>query len=377
MATHGPPPDPIPQCAEWTATLTRIAAEPLEFCPDFPAIAARHEAFWARQPLDRPLFLGSANTTPDRPITRRLDLLHDPDAWFAARLEDLHRTHIVGDTLPTVRVDLGAVALGAFFGARTEFESDTTWTHAFIDDDWSNAPEWIIAPDNPYWRVMETLAARAAADAVGRYVVMVPNLGGTADVLLNLRGSSGLAIDVIEQPDVIAAHVEAIYPAWRQAFIRLHEIIVGAGAGITEYLGLWSNRPYVLPQCDFSAMIGPRPFKRLFLPDIARQAATVGRAIHHLDGPDAVRHVDALLDTPEIDAIQYVVGAGHSALPHIPMFQKIQARGKPLQVLCPFGDVLAVCEALEPDGLAILVDEVPDAAALDELYAQFCARYGV
>ena len=30
----------------------------------------------------------------------------------------------------------------------------------------------------------------------------------------------------------------------------------------------------------------------------------------HLDGPGATRHIDALLEVPELTAIQYVIGAG-------------------------------------------------------------------
>ena len=66
----------------------------------------------------------------------------------------------------------------------------------------------------------------------------------------------------------------------------------------------------MIPACDFNFLIGPREFERLFLPDIARQAATAGRAIFHLDGPGAARHIDALLDLPELQAIQFVPGAG-------------------------------------------------------------------
>jgi hypothetical protein len=372
-----PPITPMPHLADWETTLTQIAAGPLAYAPDFPAIAARHEAFWLNELLDRPLFLASANKNPARPITRRLELLADRAAWFAAKMQDLEQTHRVGDTLPTVRVDFGPVLLGALFGAAVEFGADTSWTHAFIADDWSNAPKWTIRDDNHYWRLLHDLAALVAEDAAGRYVVMLPDVGASADVLLNLRGSSQLCTDIVDQPDVIAASIEAMYAAWHRTLSDLLEAIIGRGAGYTFYLGLWSSKPHALPACDFNAMIGPRPFKTLFLPDIARQAATLGCAIFHLDGPDAARHVDTLIETPEITAIQYVVGAGHPALDKIDVMKRVQAGGKPLQVLCSFNDVLAVADQLDPAGLCFLVDEVPGPAELDDLFAQFNARYGI
>ena len=376
MADYSPI-TPMPQLADWQATLTQIAAGPLDYAPDFATIAARHEAFWANEMLDRPLFLASVNKNPDRPITKRLELLDNHEAWFAAKMQDLDQIHRVGDTLPTARVDFGPVILGGLFGAKTEFGADTTWTHAFIDDDWSNVPDWTIRDDNQYWQLMRDLAALLAEDAAGRYVVMLPNLGGSADVLLNLRGSAQLCVDVVDQPDVIASSVDAIYDAWHRALSALFETIIERGAGCTFFLGLWSNVPYAVPACDFNALIGPRPFKRLLLPDITRQAATVGRAIFHLDGPDAARHVDSLIDTPEITAIQYVVGTGHPAMDKIDVMKRVQAGSKPLQVACSFKDVLAVAGELDPAGLCFVVDEVPGPAELDDLFALFSARYGV
>ena len=368
---------PMPGIPAWTQTLTQIAAAPLTYCPDFPQIAARHEAFWSCALIDRPIFIAEANRSPARPVTRRLDLLDDPDAWLAAKLADLDQLHRVGDALPNIRIDFGPVSLGGMFGARVDFETDTTWTHPMIDDDWSGAPAWTIAVANSFWVRLHRLAARLAEDAPGRYLVRTPDLGGSGDVLLNLRGSAKLAMDVIDQPDQIEAAVEAIYPQWHRAFTALFDLIVGRGMGIIHFPGLWSNQPHMVPACDFNALIGPRAFGRLLLPDIARQAATVGRAIFHLDGPDAARHVDALLDLPEIQAIQYVPGAGTpSALAKIDMLKKIQARGRALQIICPFDEVLAVCDALKPEGLAFLVETVPSPEALDGLYAQFCARYG-
>jgi hypothetical protein len=123
-------------------------------------------------------------------------------------------------------------------------------------------------------------------------------------------------------------------------------------------------------------MIGRGPFERLFLPDIARQAAAVKRAVYHLDGPGCTRHLDALLSLPELDAIQYTPGVENpSALPWIEMFRKIQASGKSLLVICPAGEVLALCDALSPQGLGLLVETPLSPPELDELYRLFCKKY--
>jgi len=361
--------------AAWTANLRRIATEPLEFCPDFPAIARRYEAWWACACTDRPIFIGTTNAQPARPIARRLELLNHPDEWFAAKLADLHQQSRSGDALPNIRVDFGPVLLGGLLGGTIEFGSDTTWTHAFINDDWSNAPDWQLRDNQSLFQRLRQLTELVAQDSPGRYLVCTPDLGGSADVLLNLRGSSALCLDVVEQPDRVRNAIDAMYPAWEQTFTELYRIATAHKAGLIHWLGLWSSRPYLIPACDFNFLIGPSEFAAICLPDIVRQAATAGRAVFHLDGPGAARHIDALLAVPELQAIQFSPGAGTpSALAWVEMFRKIQAAGRALYVYCPADEALALAAALRPEGLAIVCNtDTPK--ELDDLFDQFARRY--
>ena len=180
------PIEPIPELSRWSQMLRQVAAEPLEFCPDFPAIARRYEAWW-RQAADRPVFMAEVNANPARPITRRLDLLVRPEAWFRAKYADLQQTYRVGDTLPNVRADFGAVLLGGLYGGEREESADTSWTLHYIDDDWSNVPDWrILHGDNQWLRLMRGALQRAAQDAPGRYLVCTPDIGSSADTLITL-----------------------------------------------------------------------------------------------------------------------------------------------------------------------------------------------
>lgn len=370
--------EPLANAESWATTLKAIAREPLEFCPDFPAIAARHEAWWRQGCIDRPLLLASANTRPSRPIDRRLDLLTQPEAWLDAKFNDMAQTLRVGDALPHIRVDFGPVMLGALLGAEVAFGADTTWTHAFIDDDWSNSPRWALQEDNRWWRLLQELTERTAQAARGRFLVCTPDLGGSGDVLLNLRGSAALCMDAVAQPERLRDAVDALYQVWRKAFEMLYRRTVEeGGAGLIHWLGLWSDRPYMIPACDFNFMLGPTQFEELLLPDIVRQAATVGRAVFHLDGPGAAIHIDSLLRVSALQAIQFTPGAGTpSALPWLHMCRKIQAAGKSVILICPAGEVLEVCKALAPEGLALLVDTATNPDEAKALYRAVCRYYG-
>lgn len=347
----------------------------LELCEDFPVIANRFEAWWAHEVADRPIFVASTNSRPERPITRRLDLLSQPERWFEEKYQDMLQLYRRGDMLPNIRVDFGPVLLGSVFGGERRFTADTGWTSEFINDEWSNV-HWDFSTDHPWWVKMTRLLAIVSTAAAGRFAVCSPNLGGTGDILLILRGASRLSLDMIDQPERIGRAVQAIYPAWLQAFQDLNRIPAEKGAELIHWLYLWSSQPYVITECDYSYMIGRKQFESLFLPDIANQAAAVKRAVFHLDGPGCTRHLDALLSLPGLDAIQYTPGVENpSALVWVEMFRKIQARGKSLLVICPADEVLALCDHLAPEGLGLLVDTPLTVQELDDLYDLFCRKY--
>ena len=73
-----------------------------------------------------------------------------------------------------------------------------------------------------------------------------------------------------------------------------------------------------------------------------------------------------------IQAIQFTPGAGNpSALRWVDMFRKIQRKGRSVLVICPSEEVLPLCAALRPQGLALIVDDAPSPEALDALFAAF------
>lgn len=346
---------PMPNLGAWAESQQRVASQPLDLCPEFPSIAARHEAFWRCEPGPA-LLLGSAPKPGTGSISKHLELVEDTEAWFAARRQAPYLMEPSPDFFPYLRADFGPVMLTGLLGAAVEFGSETSWYPEFIADDWRNAPDWSIT-NQRWWRALERMLERVAQAAAGKYLMGTPSLGGGADVMLNMRGSAKLCLDLIDQRSQFQPAMDAIYHSWHRAFSLLWDSAARYNAGLVHWLTLWSNQPYYVAECDFNYLISPRDFQELFLPDIVRRAKTVGRAIFHLDGPGAARHIDALLDEPAITAIQYVTGAGNSGFKKLEMLKRIQTRGKPLQVtLYDPEEVVALARELQPKGLAFLID---------------------
>ena len=97
----------------------------------------------------------------------------------------------------------------------------------------------------------------------------------------------------------------------------------------------------------------------MILPDILVEMAPLKRSIFHLDGPQALRHLDLLLELPQLDAVQWVFGSGHGpASKWIDVYRRIAAAGKSVQILAESAaDALAVLDELGPKGLWLYISE--------------------
>jgi hypothetical protein len=304
-------------------------------------------------------------------------MLTDSDLWFNTKKEDMLRMNWIGDSIPNIRIDFGPTALGTLIGSQFHFESDTTWFTPSISNDWSNATAWSIDENDKWWRIMCGLVERVAADAAGRYLLCTPAYEASADVVLNLRGTSEFCMDIIDRPQKISQSIDALFPCWQKTLKMLYDTSIRQGTGLTTWMRIWSNEPFAIVAADVGYMLSPEDFKKVILPSLAREAAKIARAIFHIDGPPMWRHIDALLEIPEIRAIQFTPGAGTpSIMPYIDIFRKIQSAGRSLLIFASPNEVMPLCKAIKPEGLAILLDVVPPANELQMLFDEMCRYYG-
>ena len=143
------------------------------------------------------------------------------------------------------------------------------------------------------------------------------------------------------------------------AFDRLYAQVATAGFGATSWLPIYYKGPAYVPSSDFWCMVSPQVARELIWPAILREMAPLERSIFHLDGPQALRHLDLLLELPQLNAVQWVYGAGRGpAARWIEVYQRIRQAGKSLQLIAQDPqDALAVLEAIGPAGVLVSVEE--------------------
>jgi hypothetical protein len=132
--------------------------------------------------------------------------------------------------------------------------------------------------------------------------------------------------------------------------------IIDPSAVRTDTTVVEANIHYQM-SCDFSAILSPAMLREFSVPELEGYMGVNEYSVYHWDGPDAVKHLDALLELPALKAIQWTPGAGQprtSSPRWLPHLKRIQAAGKCLILPCAEPDeVEALLAKLSSRGLFI------------------------
>jgi hypothetical protein len=346
------------------------------FKPNYAQTRARMEAFWHRDVLDRPLTMFYLARPAEEqtllpvsqhqsPAERWLDV--DYQAQYAlARLSNID--YSLGDALPIVYPNLGPEVFSSFYGCPLHFgDYGTSWTDPILED-WSKVDELTLDLNHPYLHALEEMTDALLEVGRDKFIVGMTDWHQGGDALAAFRDPQRLAIDLIEYPTEVKKLLARVEADYFQVYDRFYEKLHAAGQPSTSWLPLMADGKYYIPSNDFSIMISKRMYEEFFLPGITRECQQLEHSIYHLDGPGALRHLDMILAIPELDALQWVFGSGNEGYQRwVWVYQKAQAAGKSIHVICSLEEVELVMQTLSPRGLFLDVGGVPNHDAAEEL----------
>jgi hypothetical protein len=330
----------------------------LEYKRDWPEVARRLEAWWECQILDRAVVQVTApkDGVPPRPIPEPATLAErwtDVGYVIESALERFRTTYYGGDAIPYYYPNIGPDALTAYLGCDLEFGEDTSWTFPIVED-WSELPPLRFDLENRWWRLTIDLVRAAMEAAPGRFLVGNHDLHGGLDGVASLRDRQTLCLDLIEHPDEVERVLDRLLPVWMQAFDGIYEQVKPVYPGSTGWMGTWSLGKSTPIQDDFICMISPAMFEQFARKHLEVECAWLDRSVYHLDGPGALKHLDAVLTIPRLNAVQWVPGANTGPMIQwLPVLRKVQAAGKALHLSVEPDEVKGLMEALKPEGLCL------------------------
>lgn len=188
----------------------------------------------------------------------------------------------------------------------------------------------------------------------GEAFVGMPSICVPGDTIATVCGYENLLVDLIENKSEVMAAEAKLTAFWKKLYDALYDTIAQHMKGSCSWLTTWYPGRGALLEFDMAAMVSPEMF-RWYLPFLLERAEYVEKSIYHLDGPDALVHLETLLAQKEIHAIQWEPGvASENILDWIPVMQKIQAAGKGLYVAGARHKpevALELLKHLKPEGL--------------------------
>ena len=331
--------------------------------PDWPRARQAHTAWWHHKGMAVAIYSPADKLLEDLPAPApnpTLETIYlDPRARTQRVLYGMSRNFYGGAAFPYVETMIGPGSLGMFLGCGVELASDTVWYHPNIVDPPENHPPLRFDPNNVWFQHHLAITKEAHRQARGRYLVGFPDLIENLDILAQLRGSQNSLMDLIERPDWCRAKIREINQVFFDAYDALLPYIRDAWGGTTfSAFNLWAPGKVAKVQCDFSCMISPDYFRTFVLPGLAAQCQWLDYSMYHLDGTQAMQHLNALLDLEPLDAIEWTPQAGlpgGGSPQWYDFYRQIKRGGKSVQAVgVKLEEILPLIDAVGPEGLYIM-----------------------
>ncbi len=342
----------------------------LEYKPDFEQTKERIEAFWRREVLDRPVVMfGLARPPeqqrpmPQKPFTTWEDYWMDIPFQTERALTSVSNQLFLGDTLPVIFPNLGPEVFSGFYGCKLHYGADTSWSEPILSDI-RQADQLALDWNSPLLKWLLDMTDALLEVGRGKFITGMPDWHPGGDAIAAFRDPQNLAMDMLDHLDAVKALLQRLEGDYFKVYDLFYEKLRANGQPITSWTPLIADGRYYIPSNDFSIMISKRLFDEVFLPGIQRECQYLQHSIYHLDGPGALRHLDSLLSIPELDALQWVPGAGSKGFGRwVWVYQRAQQAGKGIQVICDISEIPLIMETLDPRGVLLSVGGVPNAEA--------------
>ena len=272
----------------------------------------------------------------------------------------------LGDAIPQVYFDLGAVAYAGFFHGAHYRYSESLWFFPSLQD--GELP--VFNPDISLYKAMLDIASVLVEQGKGKFLVSMPDHAGILDCLAHLRGAENLLKDLINDREWVKACCREIQIVWNKVVSESYQLLKpcnDGGSGI-GWMNVWAPGKINQMQCDLSVMISQNDFQEIVVPELEACMDWMDHSLYHLDGMEQLRHLDILLGLDRLEAIQWT-SVARKDLPtdYLPELRRIQEAGKRLVIIERNPSVIeALSRELSSKGL-LLISSTENADAAEAL----------
>jgi hypothetical protein len=284
-------------------------------------------------------------------ICRLIDVNDDFSKAFSKYDTYFENVEFLGDAMPSFRLNFGPDQFAAFLGAPIKVSEDgwTSWSEKIVDN-WESFMPLKIDENNIYWKRMIEYHKAAEKYFAGKCLLENIDMHSNIDALEGLRGAQKLLFDMIDSPEIIHKAMKQVRDLYNIVYNELYKYGKKSEIGTTSWLHAYSRRKYNATEADYIGLLSPDMFRDFVMPALEEEAALLDDCIFHLDGPDALKHLDDILSIKQFDCIQWVSGAGSPPPKEWPeVLHKIQDAGKAIWLRLSPEEVKEVHKQYKPE----------------------------
>lgn len=350
---------------EWKDNYEETLAHHLQWWQGTGCVVSK---YWQSLPAARP-----HENVPDPGAPKDLLQLYTDPGFRARRTcHCLSRESLAGDILPFAWTDLGPGSLACLLGAEPVFTEETTWYEPCLDE-MENTLPLRFDKDNKWWLLTRDILCTNIKHSQNRYLTPCPDLVENLDILASLRGSQQVLMDMIERPEWVKQCVSEINGVYFDVYDAIYEIIKEEDESTSfGAFWLWGPGKTIKVQCDICAMLSPAHFEEFVLPALRVQCEWADNVVYHLDGSNAIKHLDLLLGIEDLDAIEFTPDPNQppgSNEHWFGLYRRIREAGKSVQVVDARKDeVLRLVRHLGSEGFYYCVADFENEEELWRLY---------
>jgi len=174
-----------------------------------------------------------------------------------------------------------------------------------------------------------------------------------------LMGTEAFFLTMVDEPETIKSYIQQCFEPFFPVIDSFHQKLFANRQPSVTWIQIPSFEGMYIPSCDLGAMMSTEMFNEFSLPFIKKEVRHFRHNIFHVDGKGVAKHLDALMEIPEIQAFQWVQGVGNDRpiMQWVPLIQKIQAGGKSVVVDLHLSELDPFMDAVRPEGILICMDE--------------------
>jgi hypothetical protein len=266
----------------------------------------------------------------------------------------MSRTAYLADSIPMYWPNLGPEVYAAFLGCPLEYTESTSWAVPILDS-WDKLDSVALDTGNEYYTRIAEMTDAAIERAQGRYFVGYTDLHPGADCACSFRDPQQLCLDLVDAPEQTRELLRRVQAPFAGVFDTFARRLEESGNPVASWAPVVARGRVHIPSNDFWCMVS-REMADEFLLGITREECRMAdRTLFHLDGRDAIRHLDALLEIPELDAIQPTISAGDVFDEQwLDVCRRTRAAGKSIQFSGSWEAYSILMKELPPEGMLFI-----------------------